>query len=219
MYKTFIRIIAVISIVSLTFFSTSPAYAKTDSKSIKSYTNSASSKKNSAAATSSKSSSSSKSKTTNSSAKSTSSKSSSADRDSEELKAEWNEFWEKNGWAFRCYATTMGTAFLEAAGIDEDDIEFPDEAWKQDKYSISRWDDKDNYLVTVNAKILDERWTMLIVFQLEPGKDKEYLTDDDNHAVHYLLFTETYGTHEFVLCNDGYCDELLNKINDLVEGN
>lgn len=205
MYKTFIRIIAVISIVSLTFFSTRPAYAKTESKSIKSYTKSASSKKNSASATSSKSSS--------------SSKSNSADRDSEELKAEWNEFWEKNGWAFRCYATTMGTAFLEAAGIDEDDIEFPDEAWKQDKYSISRWDDKDNYLVTVNAKILDERWTMLIVFQLEPGKDKEYLTDDDNHAVHYLLFTETYGTHEFVLCNDGYCDELLNKINDLVEGN
>lgn len=219
MYKTFIRIIAVISIVSLTFFSTRPAYAKTESKSIKSYTKSASSKKNSASATSSKSSSSSKSKTKNSSAKSTSSKSNSADRDSEELKAEWNEFWEKNGWAFRCYATTMGTAFLEAAGIDEDDIEFPDEAWKQDKYSISRWDDKDNYLVTVNAKILDERWTMLIVFQLEPGKDKEYLTDDDNHAVHYLLFTETYGTHEFVLCNDGYCDELLNKINDLVEGN
>lgn len=219
MYKTFIRIIAVISIVSLTFFSTSPAYAKTDSKSIKSYTKSTSSKKNSAAATSSKSSSSSKSKTTNSSAKSTSSKSSSADRDSEELKAEWEEFWEKNGWAFRCYATTMGKAFLEAAGIDEDDIEFPDEVWKQDKYTISRWDDNENYLVTVNMKLLDVRWTMLIVFQLKPGKDKEYLTDDDIHTVHYLLFKETYGTHEYVLCNDGYCDELLNKVKDLVEDN
>lgn len=140
--KAFIRILAVISIVCLTIFNAGPAYAKTDGKSVKTYTKSVSSKKNSATANSTKSSSSSESKTKNSSAKSTSSKSetkktsakntssksNSADRDSEELKAEWNEFWEKNGWAFRCYATTMGTAFLEAAGIDEDDIEFPDEA-------------------------------------------------------------------------------------------
>ncbi len=205
MYKSFIRIMAALSIVSLTFFSTSPAYAKTNSKSAKTYTTSVSSKNNSSSASSTKSSS--------------SSKSSSAGSDSEKLKAEWEEFWEKNGWAFRYYATTMGTAFLENAGIDEDDIEFPDETWKQDKYTVARWDDKENYIVTVNAKILDERWTMLIVFQLKPGKDKKYLTDDDIHTVHYLTFTETYGTNEFVLYNDGYCDELLNKINDLVEDN